>query len=308
MPRPLRLQFADAIYHVINRGNYRRPIFESVGARKAFLKALDEAVVEHGWLLHAYVLLNNHFHLALETPRANLSEGMHWLQSTFATRFNRFRCERGHLFQGRFQALLVEPGPALARVVNYVHLNPVRAGLVSVTDLPNYPWGSLPRFINAGRPGHLLCDEWLRELGLTDSPDGWQRYRAFLAELANDPARQEADGFEAMTLGWSIGRDEWRQAIAAEYRAMPVLEAPYGPERDAIREAEWSRCLDALMREVGRTRAEALATRKGVPWKVEIAACMRRESTATHRWLARELGMGRPAALRVLLSRARRAQ
>jgi len=75
MPRPLRLQFSAAIYHVINRGNYRHPIFASVGARSAFLKALDEAVMEFGWILHAFVLLNNHFHLALETPRANLTQG-----------------------------------------------------------------------------------------------------------------------------------------------------------------------------------------------------------------------------------------
>jgi len=308
MPRPLRLQFSAAIYHVINRGNYGHPIFASEGARAAFLKALDEAVMEFGWILHAFVLLNNHFHLALETPRANLTQGMHWLQSTFATRFNRYRGERGHLFQGRFQGLLVEPGPALARVVNYVHLNPVRAGLVTVAELPDYHWSSLPQFIGSNRPGYLSCREWLRELGLADDPEGWQRYRCLLAELAEDPKRQTADGFERMTRGWSIGRDEWRQEIAAEYRALPVADAPYGPERNAIREAAWTRCLEGILCEVGRTRAEAQAARKGVPWKVEIAARLRRESNATHRWIARELYMGRPAALRVLLSRAKRVK
>ena len=100
------------MYHVINRGNYRRDVFETTGTAKAFEVTLDEACEQHGWKLHAYVILRNHFHLALTTPEPNLVEGMHWLQSTFASRFNRLRGERGHLFQGRYQALLIEDQPS----------------------------------------------------------------------------------------------------------------------------------------------------------------------------------------------------
>jgi REP element-mobilizing transposase RayT len=106
-------------------------VFETVGAAQAFEATLAETCERHAWRIHAYVIMRNHYHLALETPGANLVQGMHWLQGTFASRFNRFRAVHGHLFQGRYQALLVEDASALQRVVHYIDLNSVRAGIVT---------------------------------------------------------------------------------------------------------------------------------------------------------------------------------
>lgn len=100
MARKLRMEYAGALDHVYSRGNYRMHIFHDEGAKKAFRMCLVEACEKSGWVLH-YALTGNHSHLALETPRANLVEGMRWFQSTFAKRFNRFRSEQGHVFQGR---------------------------------------------------------------------------------------------------------------------------------------------------------------------------------------------------------------
>ncbi len=105
MPRKLRLEYPGACYHVINRGNYRADIFRTEGTKAAFEACLFEACSKSDWVLHAYVLMSNHYHLAVETPAGNLVAGMHWLQATFANRFNRLRGERGHLFQGRYKAL-----------------------------------------------------------------------------------------------------------------------------------------------------------------------------------------------------------
>ena len=113
MARKLRLEYPGAIYHVINRGNYRAYVFKSVGARQAFEDCLFAACARSGWLLHAFVIMGNHYHLAVETPQGNLVAGMQWLQSTFANRFNQLRGERGHLFQGRYKSLLVEESAAL---------------------------------------------------------------------------------------------------------------------------------------------------------------------------------------------------
>ena len=129
MARKLRLEYPGAIYHVINRGNYRRDIFETTGAAHSFVTALSEAVARYGWELHAYVLMRNHFHLVIVTPEPNLTVGMHWLLTTVSTRFNRFRSERGHLFQGRYHASLIQDRQVMAHVIDYVHLNPVRARL-----------------------------------------------------------------------------------------------------------------------------------------------------------------------------------
>ena len=120
MTRKLRLEFPGATYHVINRGNYRQNVFEAKGSAEAFERTLGETCERFGLLIHAYVIMRNHFHLAVETPQPNLSEGMKFLQGTWANRFNRYRGLVGRPFQGRYKALYVEPGAALAQVANYI--------------------------------------------------------------------------------------------------------------------------------------------------------------------------------------------
>ena len=109
MPRKHRLEYPGAIYHIIYRGNYRRPIFETDKTKKAFECCLFEACEKSAWVLHTFIVMGNHYHLTLETPQGNLIAGMHWLQGTFANRFNRLRKEHGHLFEGRYKAILVDP-------------------------------------------------------------------------------------------------------------------------------------------------------------------------------------------------------
>jgi REP element-mobilizing transposase RayT len=127
MARKLRLEFPGACYHVINRGNYRSDIFRTERTKSAFVTCLFEACAKSAWLLHAFVVMRNHYHLAIETPEGNLVLGMKWLQATFANRFNGWRQERGHVFQGRYKALLVQEGDPLGLVCHYIHLNPVPA-------------------------------------------------------------------------------------------------------------------------------------------------------------------------------------
>jgi len=176
MARKLRIEFEGAIYHVLNRGNYRRDLFTNAGEAQAFVGALQEAVKIHGWRLHAYAVMRNHYHLALQTPQPNLKDGMHWLQSTFATRFNRLHGERGHLFQGRYQALLVENDASLGRLVNYIHLNPVRAGIVPPEQVASFRWSSLRAFVGGERFAGLEAVDWLRAAGLADDAEGWAAY------------------------------------------------------------------------------------------------------------------------------------
>lgn len=126
MARPLRLEFADAIYHITARGNRRERIFASDAERGRFLEILARSLPRFEVELHAYVLLANHFHLLVRTRRANLSRWMHWMMVTYAIWFNRRHAQVGHLFQGRYKSLLVEGGSYLLGLSRYVHLNPVR--------------------------------------------------------------------------------------------------------------------------------------------------------------------------------------
>ena len=198
MARKLRLQYEGAVYHVINRGNYRRDVFETADKAKAFEECLFEAAERMGWRLQAYALMRNHYHLAVETPQPNLVEGMHWLQSTFATRFNRFRAERGHLFQGRYQALVIEPGAAAGRVANYIHLNAARAGIVPVEQLAEFRWSSLRRFMKKEGPA-CLSAAWLDPMGFADDEAGWKNYVSYLAELAGDKDAQAEQRFDSLS-------------------------------------------------------------------------------------------------------------
>ena len=185
MARKLRLEYAGACYHVINRGNYRRNVFAPRGATEAFERCLGETCERFGWRVHAYVLMRNHFHLAVETPEPNLSAGMKFLQGTWANRFNRFHGETGRPFQGRFKGLHVEVGAALAQVAHYIHLNPVRAKVVPAGRLAEFRWSSLWWFPQKTRPAFLEPATVLHEVGgLADTATGWQRYREYLRVLA----------------------------------------------------------------------------------------------------------------------------
>src|SRR5665213_2017527 len=119
MARPWRIEYPGACYHVINRGNYRKNLFKGPGAADAFVRTLGEAATQFGWRIHAYVVMSNHFHLALELTEPNLSEGMKWLQGTWIRRYNGMRGLIGRPFQGRYNCLLLEPGSAFGLVCHY---------------------------------------------------------------------------------------------------------------------------------------------------------------------------------------------
>jgi REP element-mobilizing transposase RayT len=294
MARKLRLEAEDGIYHVLNRGNYRSDIFRSDKTKAAFLQCLGEACGKTGWRIHAWCLMSNHYHLAVETPRANLVGGMQWLQGTFSTRFNRLRGERGHLFQGRYKSLLVDPAGGLGPLCHYIHLNPVRARVRPVAQLPAWPWSSLhwlmaPRL----RPAWYAPDTALQHAGgLKDTPAGRAKYLDYLAWLAEDePARKE-QRFAEMSKGWVIGsasfaKETVRAHAATLGRGRRMTDEPRGAQ-----EAVWRETLAELLRKLRRTEADLAAAGKSAGWKLALAAALKARTTATNRWLGTALHLG----------------
>jgi len=305
MARRLRIQYEGAIYHVINRGNYRRDIFATGGAAKAFEAALDETCARHQWKLHAHVIMSNHFHLALETPLPNLVEGMHWLQSTYATRFNRLRSEQGHLFQGRYQSPLVEDAAALVRVISYIHLNPVMAGIVPLAQLALFRWSSLPRLLKPVRLPWVMTDPLLSQFGLEDSRQGWASYVEYLKALAGDPVEQQRQEFDQLSLGWAIGSLAWRRALAKEYAHLALAVDLHKSEISEIKETKWLNALQSTLLALGKNPHDIAQDPKNASWKIQLAALLRRQVGAPHRWLAMKLNTGSPNALRVQIHRCR---
>ena len=287
---------------MINRGNDRRAVFETAGSAKAFESTLDEACERHGWGLHGYVIMRNHYHLAIETPQPNLVEGMHWLQSTFATRFNRPRSERGHLFQGRYHALLVEDWAAMARVVNYLHLNPVRARILPTAQIAAFRWSSLARFLKRPRPRWLRAGDWLAQLGLEDTAYGWKNYVEVLQSLAADRVAQEQQGFGELSRGWAIGTAGWRKAIAKDHAHLALAPGVVAKEIRKLKEANWENHLHLILQKVRKTLADATADWKGADWKI-TAAVKLRLAGASHRWIAEKLSMGTANSVRSYVSK-----
>ena len=133
MARPLRIELSGGLYHLTSRGNERRAIFRDTRDREHFLELLAELPERFGTILYGYVLMDNHYHLVLETPEANLSRVGQWLNLSYGVWFNHRHDRSGHLFQGRFSSKLIGDDAGLMEVVRYVHLNPVRVGRLGLS-------------------------------------------------------------------------------------------------------------------------------------------------------------------------------
>jgi len=293
---------------VINRGNYRADIFKTEGARAAFEQCLFEACEQSNWVLHAYVVMSNHYHLAVETPEGNLVKGMQWLQATFANRFNRLRGERGHLFQGRYKALLVEEGGPLGQVCHYLHLNPVRAGIVPAAQLQDYRYSS---YWYLGRPTRR--PKWLDlrtaliEAGeLSDTPAGRRKYGEYLAWQATEGPAGRNKAYVSLSQGWALGTKEFRTGLVKDHAVAATTRAWKSAGAREIREQRWEECLAACLKKTNRSLEATTTDLKSAPWKVAIAGELKRTTQATNGWIATRLNMGSGRAVSQYVGKLRR--
>lgn len=181
MARPLRISYPGAYYHVTARGNERKDIFKSQRDREKFLSYMESATVRYGAAVHAYCLMSNHYHLLLETRQGNLSEIMQHINGAYTTYFNVKKKRAGHLFQGRYKAILVEADDYAAELSRYIHLNPVRAGMVLRHE--EYPWSSYKAYVgNTSDPAWLKKDFILGYFGNRQKV-ARKNYRLFVEDL-----------------------------------------------------------------------------------------------------------------------------
>ncbi len=225
MARPLRIEFAGALYHVTSRGNEQRPIFRSNHDRIAFLSLLGEAAVRFGWSITAYVLMTNHFHLVVQTPEPNLSKGMHWLNGTYAGAFNRKHERSGHLFQGRFHARLIEKETYFAQVLRYVVLNPVRAKMVERPE--QYRWSSYRATIGLdAAPKWLDLGAVYMSFGLDDEA-ARSEYRLFVLAKIESEDRL----WDKLTNSIYLGTEEWTKRMRTIVESKPRSTDHPKPQR-----------------------------------------------------------------------------
>ena len=197
MARSLRIEYPGAFYHVINRGNAKEKIFLSNRDREKFLEYLEVAVDRFSLIVHSYCLMDNHYHLLIETPEANISKAMHWLDVSYAVYFNRKRKRSGHLFQGRFKATIVNADEYLKVLSRYIHLNPVRSKFVKTPD--EYPWSSYGTFIGKAKEPEWLETNYLLAYFHKTKKRAMQLFRRFCedsnAEKLKNPSKDAVQGF-----------------------------------------------------------------------------------------------------------------
>ncbi|CAB1072234.1 FIG00679443: hypothetical protein [Olavius algarvensis Delta 1 endosymbiont] len=192
MARPLRITFPGAFYHVTSRGNERKAVFKSKRDREKFLEYLESATLRYDARIHTYCLMANHYHLLLETPSGNLSQILRHINSAYTTYFNVRRGRSGHLFQGRYKAILVDIDEYAKELSRYIHLNPVRSNIVQTPQ--EYTWSSYRAFIGKQKPAKWLYRDFI--LGyfgkkVSSAQKGYQQFvDALVSEEYDSPLEQ----------------------------------------------------------------------------------------------------------------------
>ena len=188
MARPLRIELAGGLYHVTSRGDRREPIYLRDADRLAWLALLGEVCKRFNWVCHAYCQMTNHYHVVLETVEGNLSQGMRQLNGVYTQYINRGYSRVGHVFQGRYKAVLVEKDSHLLELARYVVLNPVRASMVSSPG--EWPWSSYRAMIALEIPPPWLQTDWLLAQFGTDRSVGIRAYAEFVEQQLQFTRRQ----------------------------------------------------------------------------------------------------------------------
>jgi REP element-mobilizing transposase RayT len=291
----MRIEYPGAIYHVLSRGDRREPIFLDDGDCHDFIKTMAEACRKTGFEIHAFCLMKNHFHLVVETPAGNLVAGMRWLLSTYSNRFNHRHDLSGHVFSGRYKALVVDGSNNgyLRTVCDYTHLNPVRAGLLPpASRLLEYPWSSFGLYLTEQkqRPKWLRVDRLLGEHGI--EKDTAAGRRDFERRMESRRTNEEhGTQWKGMGRGWCFGTLEFKQEL------LERMHGQLGPNhsghmRQETNEARAEAIIAKELKRLGWTEAELGHRAKSDPGKVGLAAKLRQQTTLTIGQIAKRLQMG----------------
>jgi REP element-mobilizing transposase RayT len=298
MARPLRIEFAGALYHVTSRGNERRSIFRNDGDRRMFLTLLGQAVKRFHWSVTAYVLMTNHFHLVIQTPEPNLSRGMQWLNGTYAAWFNHRHQRAGHLFQGRFHAFLVEKEAYFAELLRYVVLNPVRAKMVVRPE--DYRWSSY-----RATAGLEVAPAWLDVASalawLTEEPAAANTaYRDFVLEKIGCEDRL----WDKVTNAIYLGNEQWTKRMRKLVESRP--RSTDHPKRQRAVGRPDMRAIVKTVAVIGSSSHEVVRSVRGGPLRRLIAWIGWHEGLVTLRSIAAALRLRSEGYVSNLIRRCER--
>ena len=229
MARPLRLEYIGALYHVTSRGDRRDNIYIDDGDREQMLLLLGEVCERFNWVVHSYCLMSNHYHLLIETPDGNLSKGMRQLNGVYTQRFNRKHGRVGHLFQGRYKAIIVQKDSYLLELSRYIVLNPVRARMVSRAG--DWPWSSYRATVGRCPKQSWLMIDWILSGFGGRSSQATQTYETYVSA-----GLEGASPWEQLKSQIYLGSDQFvaqTQSLLSPER--DLSEIPLAQRRTAVK-------------------------------------------------------------------------
>ena len=252
MGRPLRISFPGAFYHVTSRGNERRSIYQTNRDFEKFLGYLESATERYGARIHCFCLMTNHYHLLLETPRGNLQAILHHLNTGYTNYFNTKRKRVGHLFQGRYKAILVEKDPYALELSRYIHLNPVRAQLVK--DPLRYPWSSYSAYGEKKKRWGWLHTEFILAQISRNKRKALRGYREYtqrgIAENIEDPLKKTV----ASTV---IGSEEFIEWVRERWVKREMVDREVPAIRNLAKRPDLSLILHECEKGFGKASLES---------------------------------------------------
>ena len=298
MGRKARVEYAGARYHLMCRGNRRETIFEDQKDCELFIETLAEVCARTGWQVCAYVLMPNHYHMIVETPEANLVAGMKWFQGTYTKRHNYRHQQWGHLFQGRYKSVIIDPADSgyFRTACDYVHLNPVRAHLAGTDDtiaLGDYRWASswyLSRPVSE-TPGWLALRRIVEHS--THKMDSLQSRRLYLESLEQREVDESA--YRSLRRGWCFGSLEFKEGLReglCELLGSVDRSSVVGEPRRMHDEAEAERLLIDAAGMIGMDLTGLDQLKKGDLRKGILAWFLSKNTSVGQKWIAKRLWMG----------------
>lgn len=270
MARHLRLSFEGACYHITSRGNRTEDIFYSDKDRSIFIERLNETFNKYSFVCYAYCLMDNHYHLFIKTPRANISEGMHYLNTSYTNWFKSEHNIIGSVLQGRYKSILVDEDSYGIKLSAYIHLNPFRAGIVR--DLSKYKWSSYMDFVSDRKPMvERLDTEFILTQFDSDIREARKRYRRYVRENINmeNPMGESYRGI-------AVGKEKYIEKIRNRIKKLGKKREVSVTKLKSIKSAE--DILGLIQREYGLGRDEILEKRRANEWR-KLSMCLIKKHT-----------------------------
>ncbi|MFH1957009.1 MAG: transposase [bacterium] len=227
MARPLRIEYPGAIYHITARGNAKRSIYYNDSDRKEFLRILEKTIKRYKWLCHSYNLMTNHYHLLVETPEGNLSGGMRQLNGVYTQRFNKMHSRVGHLFQGRYKAIVVQKNEHLLELSRYIVLNSVRAGIVKRVE--DWKWSAYRAMLGLEECPDWLTTDWILKQFDNNQKKGVEKYYKFVKEGVGKTVWEKLKG------QIYYGDDKFIKKISKKERIKEIPRIQQEPKRKPLR-------------------------------------------------------------------------